>query len=89
MDNLKIVFEWISIVFGGLVGLGAFVFSIAQLLGRNIIDEWFARKNQKYQVKLEAELAKYKSMLDSRLEVLKFLMATYFQSVYQYLKKLV
>jgi hypothetical protein len=71
MDNLKIIFECISVTVGGFAGGVALVFSIAKLFGKNLIDEWFARKNQKYQVKLDAELAEYKSMLDSRLEVLK------------------
>ncbi len=71
MDNWKIIFECISITVGGFVGGTALVFAIAKLFGKNLIDEWFARKNQKYQVKLDAELAEYKSMLDSRLEVLK------------------
>ena len=71
MDNWKIIFEYISITVGGFAGGTALVFAIAKLFGKNLIDEWFARKNQKYQVKLEAELVEYKSMLDSRLEVLK------------------
>ncbi|MBR4153973.1 MAG: hypothetical protein IKY67_10785 [Paludibacteraceae bacterium] len=71
MDNLKIIFECLSVVAGGFVGGSALVFVIARIFGKNLIDEWFARRNQKYQLKLNAELAEYKSILDSKLEVLK------------------
>lgn len=71
MENWKIIFEWVSVVFGGITGLAAIVFAIARIFGRNLIDEWFARRNKKYQAQLDKDLAVYKSMLDSRLEVLK------------------
>lgn len=71
MEKWKIIFEWISVLFGGITGLSAIFFIIARILGRNIIDEWFARKNKKYQAKLDTELTSYKSMLDSKLEILK------------------
>ena len=71
MENWKLIFEWVSIAFGGITGLTAIVFAVARIFGRNLLDEWFARKNKQYQVKLDAELATYKSELDSRLEVLK------------------
>ena len=71
MENWKIIFEWVSVVFGGITGLTAIVFAIARIFGRNLIDEWFARRNKKYQAQLDKDLAVYKSMLDSRLEVLK------------------
>lgn len=71
MDNLEIIFECLSVAAGGFLGGSALVFTIARIFGKNLIDEWFARKNQKYQLKLNAELAEYKTMLDSKLEVLK------------------
>lgn len=71
MYTWKIILECISVVVGGATGLFAIIATVAKLLGRNLIDEWFARKNKKYQAKLDAELAMYKSMLDSQLEVLK------------------
>ena len=71
MENWKIIFEWISVALGGITGFITIVFAIARIFGKNIIDEWFTRKNKKYQAKLDAELAIYKSVLDSRLEVLK------------------
>ena len=71
MENWKIIFEWVSVVFGGITGLTAIVFAIARIFGRNLIDEWFARRNKKYQAQLDKDLAAYKSILDSRIEVLK------------------
>ena len=71
MENLKNIFEWISVTVGGITGFITIVFAIARIFGRNLIDEWFARKNKKYQAELDTELAIYKSVLDSRLEVLK------------------
>ncbi len=71
MENWKIIFEWASVTVGGITGLTAIVFAIAKLFGRNLIDEWFARRNKKYQAQLDKEFAVYKSILDSRLEVLK------------------
>ena len=71
MESWKIIFEWVSVAFGGVTGFIVVVFAIAKIFGRNLIDEWFARKNKKFQVKIDAELATYKSMLDSKLEVLK------------------
>ena len=71
MENWKIILEWVSVVFGGITGLTAIVFAIARIFGRNLIDEWFARRNKKYQAQLDKDLAAYKSILDSRIEVLK------------------
>lgn len=71
MDNWKIVFEWISVAVGGVTGIFIVVLSIAKLFGKNLIDEWFERRNKKYQVQLDKELAEYKSKLDSKLEILK------------------
>ena len=71
MENWKIIFEWVSVVFAGITGLTAIVFAIARIFGRNLIDEWFARRNKKYQAQLDKDLAAYKSILDSRIEVLK------------------
>ena len=71
MENWKIIFEWVSVVFGGITGLTAIVFAIARIFGRNLIDEWLARRNKKYQAQLDKDLAAYKSILDSRIEVLK------------------
>lgn len=71
MENWKIIFEWVSVVFGGITGLATIVFAIARVFGRNLIDEWFARRNKKYQAQLDKDLAAYKSILDSRIEVLK------------------
>ena len=45
--------------------------AIAKLFGKNLIDEWFARRNKKYQAQLDKDLAAYKSILDSQIEVLK------------------
>ncbi len=66
-----IIFEWMSVAVGGVAGLAAIVLVVARMFGRNLIDELFARRNKKYQAQLDKELAVYKSMLDSRLEVLK------------------
>ena len=71
MENWKIIFEWVSVVFGGITGLTAIVFFFFWIFGRNLIDEWFARRNKKYQAQLDKDLAAYKSILDSRIEVLK------------------
>ena len=37
MENWKIIFEWVSVVFGGITGLTAIVFAIARIFGRNLI----------------------------------------------------
>ena len=71
MDNLKIIFECISVAVGGFAGSSALVLVIARIFGKNLIDEWFARRNKKYQAQLDKDLAAYKSILDSRIEVLK------------------
>ena len=71
MDVIKIIIEWISIIGGSLAGFFAIVLSVAKLFGKNLINEWFERRNKKYQVQLDKELAEYKSKLDSRLEILK------------------
>ena len=71
MCTWKFIFECMSITVGGIAGISAIVYSIARLFGKNLIDEWFARRNKKYQAQLDKDLAVYKSMLDSRLEVLK------------------
>lgn len=71
MDIIKTVFEWISIIGGGIAGVFAIVLTVAKLLGKNFIDEWFDRRNRKYQARLDKELAGYKSELDTKLEVLK------------------
>ena len=73
MNNLGIFLEWVSIIGGSIAGLLTIVLSIAKLLGKNLIDEWFERRNKKYQVQLDKELAEYKSKLDSRLEILKII----------------
>lgn len=71
MNNLGMFLEWISIIGGSISVLITIVLSIAKLLGKNLIDEWFERRNKKYQVQLDKELAEYKSKLDSKLEILK------------------
>lgn len=71
MDALKIFLEWVSIIGGSIAGLFTIVLSFAKLCGKNLIDEWFERRNKKYQAQLDKELAEYKSKLDSRLEILK------------------
>lgn len=71
MDALKLFLEWVSIIGGSIAGLLTIVLSFAKLCGKNLIEEWFERRNKKYQVQLDKELAEYKSKLDSRLEILK------------------
>lgn len=71
MCTWKFIFECMSITVGGIAGISAIVYSIARLFGKNLIDEWFARRNKKYQAQLDKDLAAYKSILDSRIEVLK------------------
>lgn len=71
MNNLGMILEWISIIGGSIAGLFTIVLSFAKLCGKNLIDEWFERRNKKYQAQLDKELAEYKSKLDSRLEILK------------------
>ena len=71
MCTWKFIFECMSITVGGIAGISAIVYSIARLFGKNLIDEWFARRNKKYQAQLDKDLAAYKSILDSQIEVLK------------------
>lgn len=71
MCTWKFIFECMSITVGGIAGIYAIVYSIARLFGKNLIDEWFARRNKKYQAQLDKDLAAYKSILDSQIEVLK------------------
>lgn len=71
MCTWKFIFECMSITVGGIAGISAIVYSIARLFGKNLIDEWFARRNKKYQAQLDKDLAAYRSILDSQIEVLK------------------
>lgn len=71
MDIIKIIIDFLSLIGGLVASVVAVVWAIAKLFGKNLIDEWFARRSKKYQAQLDAELAVYKSTLDSRLEMLK------------------
>lgn len=71
MEIIKTIFEYIAVTVGGFTGLFTMILVIAKLFGRNLIDEWFARRNKQYQALIDKELAEYKSKLDSQLEVLR------------------
>lgn len=71
MEIIKHIFEWISIIGGAVTGISVIILALAKFLGKNFIDEWFTRRNKKYQAELEKELTEYKSLLDSKLEILK------------------
>lgn len=71
MEIIKHIFEWVSIIGGAVTGISVIILALAKFLGKNFIDEWFTRRNKKYQAELEKELTEYKSLLDSKLEILK------------------
>lgn len=69
--NWQLIYEWISHIVVYSVGFTTFIVAVAKLCGKNLIDEWFARRNQKYKAQLDKELAQYDAQLKSKLEVLR------------------
>lgn len=69
--NWQTIYEWISGIVVCGVSFTAFIVAIAKLCGKSLIDEWFARRNQKYKAQLDKEFARYEAQLKSKLEVLR------------------
>lgn len=67
----QVIWEWISNFVVGSVSLIAVVVGGAKLFGRNLIGEWFNKRNQRYKQELEKDILLYKHKMDAQLEILK------------------
>lgn len=69
--NWPSVWNWISDIIVGSAGLAVLALTVARLFGKNLVDEWFNRRNRKYELLIDKELSRFEAELNNRLELLR------------------
>lgn len=63
---------------GGLSGIALLILGVAKLLGKNLLDHWFAKDIERYKSDLDVINKNIQSQLDAKIEVLKIQYANVF-----------
>lgn len=77
---------------GGLSGIALLILGVAKLLGKNLLDYWFAKDIERYKSELDVKNKDVQNQLDIKLELIKLhesqLIEIRVDSIKKYIKSL-